>query len=165
MIIEVILISASSLLFGSGFLACVLAWKKGYHPWFWLLSLGPVGLLFMLFSPSLFAAATPEIREKWEDRADWTGGILSGLTFFFLLVPPTIGFLTSFSLAAPPMPTRPMAPMMAPVSSDTESSGMSLESDDGGNQSSSANETYDAANEGGPPQSRGGSKPANELPP
>lgn len=88
----------SGLFFGSGLFSACLAWVKGYRPWFWLVSLGPIGALSMLLRPNLNRATTPEEREQWEQRADWTGGILSGITLFFAMGLPIVGMLAFFSL-------------------------------------------------------------------
>ena len=92
----------------TGLFAACLAWMKGYRPWFWLVSLGPVGALLMISRRNLSCAATPEEREQWEQRADWTGGILSGITLFFAMGLPILGVLTFFSMgsvAIGPAPT------------------------------------------------------------
>lgn len=94
----VIFFLCSSVLFGLGLFSACLAWVKGYRPWFWLVSLGPVGALLMLLRPNLNRATTPEEREQWEQRADWTGGVLSGITLFFAMAMPIVGVLTFFSL-------------------------------------------------------------------
>ncbi len=102
-----ILFLSSCLLFGPGLLAALDAWMKGYRPWFWLVSLGPVGALLMLLRPNLNRATTPEEREQWEQRADWTGGILSGITLFFAMALPILGmvaFVGLRSVAVGPAP-------------------------------------------------------------
>lgn len=113
-----ILFACLGLFFGAGFVAAFVARGKGYRPWFWLLALGPVGLLLLLIKPPLRNAATPEERERWEQRADWTGGILSVGTFFLLFAMPAfvlVGF-ASFrvarvvppaAIAIPPATTSP----------------------------------------------------------
>src|ERR1700742_5028468 len=83
------LILAGGLLLGSGLISAVIAHQKGYRPWYWILSSGLLGTLIILIMPRLGRASTPEQRDKWEARADWTGGILSGLTFlamFFVVM-------------------------------------------------------------------------------
>lgn len=97
-LVVLILFLSSCLLFGPGLYAALDAWMKGYRPWFWLVSLGPVGLLLMLLRPNLNQATTPEEREQWEQRADWTGGILSGITLFFAMAMPIFGMVAVFSL-------------------------------------------------------------------
>jgi hypothetical protein len=118
--IVLILFLSSCLLFGPGLYAALDAWMKGYRPWFWLVSLGPVGLLLMLLRPNLKRATTPEEREQWEQRADWTGGILSGITLFFAMAMPIGGMMAIYSLrsvvtapataviTAPPMSSTPL---------------------------------------------------------
>jgi len=118
-----ILFGSSVLVFGPGLLAAVIAWNKGYRPWFWLLAMGPIGLLWILMTPGLLQAATPEERERWETRTDWSGGILSGLTMLPMFALPLIGMLVFMSLRAP-MPMRapmPTAPMPVPMSQQSES--------------------------------------------
>ena len=101
-LVFVVLFAGSALLFGAGFVAALLAQKKGYRPWFWLISLGPVGALWMLLKPNLRHATTPEARDQWETHADWTGGILSGFTLFFLMGLPLFGMLAIFRVTAMP---------------------------------------------------------------
>jgi hypothetical protein len=127
-----VVIVAPSLFFGFGLLAAWMAWRKGYRPWFWLLSLGPIGALSMLLRPNLNRAETPEEREKWEQRADWTGGILSGVSLFFVMALPLVGMLVFFSLAVAPVPRAVIAvpaqsvetevPLLDPPASAVESS-------------------------------------------
>ena len=97
--------------FGPGFIAAVVAHRKGYRPWFWILSLGLVGMLVTLFMPGLVRATTPEQREQWESRADWTGGLLSGCTFLGMFVFPVVGVLffarAVTLMGAPPAPPPP----------------------------------------------------------
>lgn len=107
-----ILFLCSCLLFGPGLFAALDAWMKGYRPWFWLVSLGPIGLLLMLLRPNLNQATTPEEREQWEQRADWTGGILSGITLFFAMMP-VAATMAIFSLRSVAVP-RPAAVIAAP---------------------------------------------------
>ena len=98
----------SGVFFVSGMISVSLAWMKGYRPWFWLVSLGPVGAMLMISRRNLSCAATPEEREQWEQRADWTGGILSGITLFFAMGLPIVGMVAIFSLrsvAVGPAPT------------------------------------------------------------
>ena len=107
----------SGLFFGAGLFAAGVAYAKGYRPWFWLISLGPVGALLMLLRPNLNRATTPEVREQWEERADWTGGILSGITLFFMMAMPIAGAVAIFSLRsvvvgpAPTVITVPAQPI------------------------------------------------------
>ena len=104
----------SCLVFGPGLIAGVIAWHKGYRPWFWLLSFGPVGMFWILFKPSLDKATTPEERERWESRADWTGGVLSGFTSFVMFGIPLIAVVGYFSMSLTPAAPRPVpaAPLM-----------------------------------------------------
>jgi hypothetical protein len=118
--IFVVFAAASILVFGPGVISAFVAWSKGYRPWFWLLSFGPVGTLLISLKPSLGKAATPEEREAWETRADWTGGILSGFTILPMFGLPlllVVGMFSYLSMAAPappavtagPAPTRQVA--------------------------------------------------------
>nr|UXE45622.1 hypothetical protein Hi04_10k_c5016_00031 [uncultured bacterium] len=105
MTVPMIAILASTVFFGCGLLSCVIAQRKGYRPWFWPLSLGPVGTLLILAKASLSRATTPEIRETWERRADWTGGVLSGLTLL-LMCPAAFIVLFGISVATSAPATR-----------------------------------------------------------
>lgn len=107
----------SSLFFGAGLIATCLAWKKGYRPWFWLISMGPIGLGLMLVKPNLSRATTPEQREQWEASADWMGGVLSGLSLFFLLAFPLLmmGFFVGLARA----PIAPAPVILPPAASST----------------------------------------------
>lgn len=105
--------AASILVFGPGLIAAFVASSKGYRPWFWLLSLGPVGMLVIALKPSLGKAETPEEREAWETSADWTGGVLSGFTILPMFGFPLIlvaGWLSysSMAVAPPPLPAGPV---------------------------------------------------------
>lgn len=90
-----------------GLISGFVAWRKGYPPWYWLFSMGPIGIIWILVTRNLSEATTPEEREGWETRANWTGGILSGLT-----VLPAFAFPFAaggvFFFAAAPRPARPM---------------------------------------------------------
>lgn len=97
--------------FGAGLVSAVVARFKGYRPWFWVLSLGPVGLLLILVKPNLGKATTPEMREQWEQRADWTGGVLSCITLFFLIAALPVSGVWFYSFAAAPV--KVMAPMIS----------------------------------------------------
>jgi nitric oxide reductase large subunit len=104
-IIFVALALGGALVLGPGLVSAVVAHRKGYRPWFWILSCGLVGMLVTLLIPGLDQAATPEQRERWESRADWTGGLLSGFTFLFMGLLPTLGlvFFVGAWRAAPMM--------------------------------------------------------------
>ena len=110
MITFVLLISlvGSCLLFAPGLVAAVVARHKGYRPWFWLLSFGPVGMIWILLKPNLRQATTPEERERWETSADWTGGVLSGFAFFLMFGFPMIAVLGFFSMRLAPPPPMPL---------------------------------------------------------
>jgi hypothetical protein len=95
------IILAGGILLGPGLLSAVIAHYKGYRPWYWVLSSGLLGMVIILIVPSLGRAATPEQREKWESRADWTGGILSGLTFVSLFAVVMLAALFFVGAAAP----------------------------------------------------------------
>jgi 4-amino-4-deoxy-L-arabinose transferase-like glycosyltransferase len=106
----------SLLILGPGLVSAVVAHRKGYRPWFWILSSGLVGLLVTVLMPGLGKADTPEQRERWETRADWTGGILSACTFMLMFVFPVIGALFFVSVSAPMAgPAIPIPPTMAPL--------------------------------------------------
>jgi hypothetical protein len=114
----IVLFGSSILVFGPGFLAAVIAWKKGYRPWFWFLAMGPIGLLWILLTPNIAQATTPEERERWETRTDWSGGILSGFTLLPMFALPLLG-MAFYALAArparAPMPVTPIAVTMPVV--------------------------------------------------
>lgn len=112
--VMVVLLAGSVLVFIPGLIAGWVAWSKGYRPWFWLLSMGPIGALVITLIPGLAHAKTPEERERMESRADWTGGILSGFTILPalglpLIVVLLIGSMTSGPVAPPPMMPAPSA--------------------------------------------------------
>src|SRR4051812_8357260 len=92
-IIFVVLVLGSALVLGPGLISAVVAHRKGYRPWFWILSLGLVGMVVTLIMPRLGQAVTPEQRERWESRADWAGGSLSAFTFLFMFGFPLLGAL------------------------------------------------------------------------
>lgn len=102
----------------TGLFAAVVAWMKGYRPWFWVASLGPIGALLMMLRPNLNRATTPEEREEWEQRADWTGGILSGITLFVAMGLPVFGMVAIFSLRSAVV-VRPAAVIAVQASSVT----------------------------------------------
>jgi len=113
------------LLFGiillSGMTAAIVANYKGYRPWFWILSMGPVGLILIVVKRGLNQAPTPEQRELWETRSDWTGGILSCLTFFMGFGLPFLG--AALFLVARSAPIAPPPAVMArptPATSSAE---------------------------------------------
>jgi hypothetical protein len=115
--------AASILVFGPGLIAAFVASSKGYRPWFWLLSLGPVGMLVIALKPSLGKAETPEEREAWETSADWTGGVLSGFTILPMFGLPLIfvaGMLSysSLAVAPPPLPAVTAGPVVTGTMSD-----------------------------------------------
>ena len=135
----------SGLFFGAGLFAAGVAYVKGYRPWFWLIPLGPVGALLMLLRPNLNRATTPEEREQWEQRADWTGGVLSGITLFCMMAMPIAGVMLIFSLRSVAV-TRTPAVIAAPpqavnvvIKSANDSEG-STENESPGENSNSAGE-------------------------
>lgn len=111
----------SMVLFGSGLLAALIAWKKGYSPWYWLFSMGPVGLVVIAATPSLDSAKTPELREIWETKARWVGGVMSGLVVIPMVSVAMLGFLLFFSLRSTAVPpARVAVPIVAPVIEEVE---------------------------------------------
>lgn len=98
----IITFAASAVFFGCGLISCVVAQRKGYRPWFWPLSLGPVGTLVIIAKAPLSRATTPEIREVWDRRADWTGGMLSGLSLCFMWAAAVIVLFGINVFPAPP---------------------------------------------------------------
>lgn len=123
MVDNIWLIIASTLFFGFGLIAGMIAWYKGYRPWFWLLSMPPIGFLVIALIPGLGRATTPEERERMESRADWTGGILSGFTLVPMFALPLIGAMLYFVLQSQPVVPLPMMSPTATVV--TEESGTS----------------------------------------
>lgn len=109
---------ASVLFCGCGLVSCVVAHAKGYRPWFWPLSLGPVGTLAILAKAPLSRAKTPEIREVWEQRTDWTGGILSGISLCSMCA---AALVTLFGISI-----FPSAPGARPISSAVIVDGVSV---------------------------------------
>ena len=114
-IVFIVMAVGSLLILAPGLVSAVVAHRKGYRPWFWILSFGLVGLLVTALMPGLGKADTPEQRERWETRADWTGGILSACTFMLMFVFPVMGALFLVGVRAPMAgPAVPRAPLMAP---------------------------------------------------
>lgn len=127
-VILVLATLGSVLIFGPGLLAGLIAHQKGFRPWHWLVSAGPVGLVIVLFMPSRGDAKTPEQQADWENRYDWIGGLLSGITaillfgfslflIFTLLSVPSV----AVPLPAPrPIPVPPPSPATAQEGDRTE---------------------------------------------
>lgn len=118
-VIFVVLAAGSALVLGPGLVAAVVAHRKGYRPWFWILSCGLAGLLVTALMPGLGKADTPEQRERWENRADWTGGILSTFTFMSMMLLPLIGSLVLFGSVAS-VKSGFTVPLNAPMSATIE---------------------------------------------
>jgi hypothetical protein len=121
-----VLLVAGALLFAPGLLSAVVAHQKGYRPWFWILSCGLVGMLVTIFIPSLSRATNPEERERWEARADWTGGLLSGFTFLSMFGMPLLAGLFFFSARSSmvrALPTPPPPPIRGSVTTVEEPTG------------------------------------------
>ncbi len=120
MLILIILVLGFWLVVGLGLAAAFIAWKKGYPPWFWLVSMGPVGALWILLTPSLDQATTPEDRERWETRANWTGGMLSGFTILPMFGLPLIVLVGYFAWQSVPVgPPAPPPTLNATVVTDS----------------------------------------------
>jgi len=79
-----------ALLGGSFILSPLIAMKKGYKPWFWVLACGPIGLVTIVYLPTLKTAKDPDEYERLENRANWMGGILSWIAIFICSVPAVI---------------------------------------------------------------------------
>lgn len=106
----------SGIILVAGLITALVANAKGYRPWFWILAMGPIGLIVMVVRKSLDRATTPEERERWQAQADWTGGILSGLTFVAVFAFPILGMATFIVTRAAVIPPPPMVtpPPIAP---------------------------------------------------
>jgi MFS family permease len=108
----------TGLVLGPGLLAAWIARKKGYRPWYWILAMGPVGLIVILCQPALETADTPEDRERWESRADWTGGVLSVISAFpvfglaILILFTTVFLMRSVGPVPPPPIAAPTAAVL-----------------------------------------------------
>ena len=69
--------------FGISFLiAPLVAWRKGYAPYYWMFACGPVGFVVVCCLRPLKNAETPEQYEQMEARANLIGSILSGIALF-----------------------------------------------------------------------------------
>lgn len=117
LLVFLVIILVSGVVLVTGLITALVANSKGYRPWFWILSMGPIGLIIMMVKQSLNQATTPEERERWESQADWTGGVLSGLTFMTVFGLPVLGaaaFLSARGVAFPAPPIAPPPPVVAP---------------------------------------------------
>ena len=85
----VLLFTAMVLSFVSFLVSPLIAWRKGYAPYFWLFACGPIGLIVVSCLPSTTSAETPEQLELMQSRANTAGAILSGIAFFLvaMLIP------------------------------------------------------------------------------
>ena len=85
-------ISASISSFLCFLISPLIAWKKGFAPYYWLFACGPIGLIALCCLPSLKSTTTPEDYERLESRANLIGGTLSIITIFlgFALMGTTI---------------------------------------------------------------------------
>lgn len=88
--IGLVFLAVSALSFLSFLISPLVAWRKGYSPYLWLFSCGPVGLVVIACLPSTSTAQTPEEMELMQVRANTTGAILTGVALFIsamLIVP------------------------------------------------------------------------------
>jgi hypothetical protein len=85
-LIPLIVMAVSGLSFVAFFISPLIAWRKGYAPYFWLFACGPIGLVVIAILPSTRRAATPEELEQMQARANTTGAILTGVAFFVSLM-------------------------------------------------------------------------------
>lgn len=89
-----VFLTVTSLSFISFFVSPLIAWKKGYAPYFWLFACGPIGLIVIAILPSTKQATTPEDLEQMQARANTTGAILTGIAIFLslMLIVPVVLF-------------------------------------------------------------------------
>lgn len=91
--IAIAFLTVSSVSFVAMIVSPIIAWRKGYAPYFWLFACGPIGLVVIAILPSTKQATTPEDLDQMQARANTTGAILSGIAFFIslmLIVPAVI---------------------------------------------------------------------------
>lgn len=77
----------TGIIFVSFVTAPLIAWQKGYAPYYWMFACGPVGLIVVCCLRSLKAAKTPEEYERMEARANLIGSILTGVALFLSVGP------------------------------------------------------------------------------
>lgn len=65
----------------------LIAMKKGYKPWFWLLACGPIGLTTIICLRPLKSAKDPVEYEWLENRANFIGAVLSWIAIFICTIP------------------------------------------------------------------------------
>lgn len=76
-----------SLLVAPFILSPLMAMKKRYAPWFWMFACGPIGLVVITCLPSLKSAKDPEEFERFENRANLIGAVLSCIGLFIGMIP------------------------------------------------------------------------------
>jgi hypothetical protein len=82
----------------------LIAMKKGYAPYYWLLACGPIGLMVIMSQAALKSAKNPEEYEQLENQANFTGAILSGIAIFIAMVPVLLAISARLHPpAAPPL--------------------------------------------------------------
>lgn len=91
--IGLIFLAVSLATFISFLIAPLVAWRKGYAPYYWLFACGPVGLIIICCLRPLRSAETPEQYERMESRANWIGGVLTGIALFL-----SVGMIPAFFL-------------------------------------------------------------------
>jgi hypothetical protein len=72
--------------FVSFLVAPLVAWRKGFSPYYWLFACGPIGLVVVCGLKSLKKANTPEEYERNEARVNLAGSILTGIALFLSVV-------------------------------------------------------------------------------
>ena len=72
----------TGIIFVSFITAPLIAWQKGFVPYYWMFACGPVGLFVICCLRSLKAAKTPEEYERMEARANLFGSVLTGIALF-----------------------------------------------------------------------------------
>ena len=68
-------------------LSPLIAIRRGYAPYYWMFACGPIGLVVITLLPPLKAARDPEEYERFQDRANFLGAVLSWIGIFVAMIP------------------------------------------------------------------------------